>query len=122
MHLVTSRQTYLSYERYRELAEDLCLPIESRMPLPMRVEIYQSKIVYLRNLMGQCMRSVNTPSCGTAFTEQDLAYIHNAFTITRDFLRESILLQVNRSINIAQRHYQGRELPHASPLNEPNEG
>lgn len=121
MHPATPRKTHLSYERYRELSEDLCLPVESRMPLSVRVEIYQSKIVYLRNLMGQCMRSVNAPSGAPSFNEQDLAYIQNAFTITRDFLRESILLQVNESLKIAQRHYHQNELPPDSLLNDPDE-
>jgi hypothetical protein len=105
VHPVSHRKTHLSYERYRELAEELCLPLESRMPLSIKVEIYLSKIVYLRNLLSQCMRSVNVPSDKPCFTTHDLAYIQNAFNITRDFLRESILLQVESSIQIAQRHY-----------------
>ncbi len=96
----------ISYELYLQLAEELSLPVEENIPLDMRYELYLSKIVYLKNLLGQCFRSVNTPDSVNRFTVDDFSYIQRSFNITKEFLRECILLSVKEKIERASVLYK----------------
>ena len=100
----------LSYELYQDFSETLDMPVDSMMPLETKYELYVIKIVYLKNLMGQCFRSVNRQLDGqsTRFSAQDFMKIQNSFHITRDLLRECILARYRASLDRAAKHPQNR--------------
>jgi hypothetical protein len=81
----------LSYELYREIAEELCAPVDEKLASEVRFELYHSKLVYLKNLHGQCFRAINQFNSNTQFNHEDLANIHRAIEVTKSQLRETVL-------------------------------
>jgi hypothetical protein len=91
--LIQTNQTNISYELYKELASELCAPInDTEMTLQLRFELYQSKLIYLYNLNEQCFKCINSKNEVNEFnyTLDDLVNIKNAIEITREFLRQTI--------------------------------
>ncbi len=91
--LVRSQQSILSYELYKELAGEICSPINDKeMTLQLRFELYQSKLIYLYNINDQCFKSINAKCEDNCYdyTQADLLNIQNAIEITREFLKQTI--------------------------------
>jgi hypothetical protein len=97
--------TDLSADLYRNFSEHLDVPPESDMPLDVRYEIYLSKVVYLRNLVGQCFESFNRQFEGghAAFNGEEFTRIQNSFIVTRDLIRECVIRSVQTGM---ERHAQ----------------
>lgn len=87
----------LTYELYREIAEDLCVPVDEKLSLDVRFELYNSKLVYLRNLHEQAFRSLNQPGEASTFTHEDLVVISKAIASTQTFLRQTVLSTLSQS-------------------------
>lgn len=107
----------LSYELYKELANEICVPINDKeMTLQLRYELYQSKLIYLYNINEQCFRSINSKDLQNSknskdlrsehndfnYTLEDLINIQNAIEITREFLKQTIRESLNISIASAE--------------------
>lgn len=98
-------QAYLSYELYKELADEICSPIsDEEMTLSLRFELYQSKLIYLYNINEQCFLAVNTHNEYKEFdyTQDDFINIQNSIEITREFLRQTIREALSLSIKSAE--------------------
>jgi len=94
----TPCEEVLSYELYRELAEDLCVPVDGQISPDVRFELYNSKLIYLRHLREQCFRAVNQANVDSPFSESDLALIQKAATLTHLYLRSTVLEAVNDAL------------------------
>lgn len=93
-------QTVMSYELYQEIADELSMPVDPRLSTQVRYDLYNSKLVFLRNLFEQCFRIVNSRGVSIAdseldseqtFSSSDLNRIHEAVDITHAHIRETIL-------------------------------
>lgn len=80
----------MSYELYREIADDLCVPVDERLSCDVRYELYSSKLVYLNHLRGHCFRSVNQLGDASPFGADDLAHIQKAIELTKGFLTSTV--------------------------------
>jgi hypothetical protein len=80
----------MSYELYREIADELCVPVDDRLGPEVRFELYSSKLVYLRHLREHCFRAVNHGRGETAFSPSDLELIGRAFELTNRFLADAV--------------------------------
>jgi hypothetical protein len=95
----------LSYELYKELANEICAPISDKdLTLDLRFELYKSKLIYLYNINEQCFRSINSPFEKREFdyTHEDLRNIREAIEITREFIRQTILESLMINIQTAE--------------------
>lgn len=93
-----------SYEQYRELAGEICDPIDDTgMTHDLRYELYTSKLTYLYNIQEQFFRYINTGHCNDAYTIEDLVLIQKAIEITKEFLRQTIHEALSVSIKIAEK-------------------
>lgn len=102
MSMKTAAEKDLSYELYKEIAEELCVPVDTKLSLEVRFELYTSKLVFLRNLYEQCFKAVNNPRPqGEFYTGDDLHLIHQAMECTKEFLRATVLETFKESLNIA---------------------
>ena len=102
---IQSQNTNLSYELYKELANEICSPISDKeMTLQLRFELYQSKLIYLYNINEQCFKSINSKNENKElnYTIEDLLNIKNAIEITREFLKQTILESLTISITSAE--------------------
>lgn len=95
----------VSYELYRELAGEICSPIDdSDLTHDLRYELYTSKLTYLYNIQEQCFRCINAVHAHEeSFTQDDLLLIQNAIEITKDFLRQTIREALRQSLNSAEK-------------------
>lgn len=91
-------QTVMSYELYQEIADELSMPVDPRLATQVRYDLYNSKLVFLRNLFEQCFRIVNSGNgCDDCeldqktFSSSDLNRIHEAVDLTHAHIRETIL-------------------------------
>ena len=103
-----SKQENLSYELYKELASEICAPINDKdMTLDLRYELYKSKLIYLYNIQEQCFRSINSSNEQTLFsyTQEDLVNIKNAIEVTKDFLKQTIRESMENSAKIAENKF-----------------
>ena len=93
MSAQNNQEEILSYELYREIAEDLCMPVDGTLAIDVRFELYSSKLVYLRHLREQCFRAVNHHDMAepTLFSAEDLVLIQTATNLTHDYLRATVL-------------------------------
>jgi hypothetical protein len=91
----------MSYELYKEIADELCVPVDERLPFDVRFELYSSKLVYLNHLRGHCFRSVNQLGEASPFGTEDLAHIQKAIDLTKGFLsstvREAFVASLSRA-------------------------
>jgi hypothetical protein len=94
------RQDEMSYVLYRQIADDLCSPVDPDLDLSVRLELCESKVVYLRNLYEQAFVDVNRDQV-KGFDADDLARIRQALNVTTDFMRESVLNIVRRALDEA---------------------
>ena len=93
----------LSYEFYREIAEELCLPVDARLDADVRFELYSSKLVYLKHLREHCFRAVNQNADARPFSAEDLAHIQKSIEMTKSFLAETVRDAVRGSLARAGR-------------------
>lgn len=101
----------VSYELYRELAGEICAPIDdSDMTYDLRYELYTSKLTYLFNIQEQCFRCINSGKDMTSYdiipatyTKEDLLVIQDAIEITKEFIRQTIREALINSLNIAEK-------------------
>ena len=102
------RDLEVSAELYRNYSEHMDVPPESEMPLDTRYEIYLSKVVYLRNLLGQCFASFNRQFEGTnqPFSAEDFVNIQRSFFVTRDLIRECMLQSMSQSLDRHARRFK----------------
>jgi hypothetical protein len=97
-----SSKVDVSYELYRELAGEICAPIDdNNMTFDLRYELYTSKLTYLLNIQEQCFRCINLPSDSHSYTKDDLLVIQDAIEITKQFIRQTILEALIQSLNTA---------------------
>lgn len=89
-----------SYELYKELADELMSPIESHIDATVRYELYLSKLIYLENLQQQCFLSVNSQAFKNrqTFIESDLEQIKKAIECTHQFMRQTILEELEKKL------------------------
>lgn len=97
------RENEMSYELYREIAEELCVPVDERLAPDVRYELYNSKLVYLKHLRNHCFWSINRTPQTTPFAPDDLALIQKALELTHDFQRQAILEALHLSLAKARR-------------------
>ncbi len=97
----TLQKNEMSYEFYKALADELCSPIDAELDLDVRLELYESKIVYLRNLYAQAFRDVNGMGPGEGFSDEDLVRIRQFLAVTEDFFREEYLAAAKRGLQKA---------------------
>lgn len=124
MTLVSAVEPDVTYELYRELAEELCVPVDHNLSRDVRYELYKSKLIFLRNLYEQCFREVNSRANqqneeGHKYTGEDLRLIHNAIEATNEFLRETLLEAMRETIRTIDSHgynsnFQVEDKTHAS--------
>lgn len=94
----------VSYELYRELAGDICSPLDnSNMTLELRFELYTSKLIYLINIQEQCFRCINTEKDTNTYTIEDLLVIQDAIDITKEFIRQTVREKILNSLNKAEK-------------------
>lgn len=81
-----------SFELYREIAEDLCLPVDDNLEREVRYELYLSKWVYLERLRENCFVQMNQSADAqpAPFRPEDMARIQRALGLTREFIRQMI--------------------------------
>lgn len=92
-----------SYELYKEIAEDLCVPVDFKLPVDVRYQLYLSKMVYLRNLFDQCFKSINHFQNKEQFSANDFEMIRSAIEATQEFLRQTCLQAMDESLERLQR-------------------
>ncbi|APJ04414.1 hypothetical protein [Silvanigrella aquatica] len=105
----------VSYELYRELAGEICSPIDdAEMTYDLRFELYTSKLTYLFNIQEQCFRCINTGHNLDTYTKEDFLLIQDAIEITTEFIRQTIREALINSLNIAEKKAQdaSRNQPH----------
>jgi hypothetical protein len=90
-----------TYELYKELADELLVPIENSIDTGVRYELYLSKLVYLENLQQQCFLSVNSPAGKNrnTFCSNDLDRIQKAIQSTHEFMRHTILEALEKRLS-----------------------
>ena len=88
----------LSYELYRDIAEELCAPVDEKLAPEVRFELYQSKLVYLKNLHAQCFKAINQYRSETQFCHTDLANIYAAIEVTKGQIRQTVLETMDHSL------------------------
>lgn len=91
----------VTYELYKEIAEELCIPVDEKLSIEVRYELYNSKMVFLRNLYEQCFRSVNMRGGridSNDFNADDLKHIHDAIEITKGFLHHTMVAAMKNSL------------------------
>jgi hypothetical protein len=94
----------VSYELYRELAGELCSPIDdSDLTFDLRYELYTSKLTYLFNIQEQCFRCINSGKVMSTYTKEDLLVIQDAIEITKEFIRQTIREALLHSLNLAEK-------------------
>jgi hypothetical protein len=99
-------QIDVSYELYKELAGEICTPInDPHLTIELRYELYTSKLIYLYNLQEQCFRIINLEKINTSYTQKDLILIQNAIEVTKEFLRQTLREHVSESVEIAQKKF-----------------
>ncbi|BBH52309.1 hypothetical protein [Fluviispira sanaruensis] len=100
----TSIKVDVSYELYRELAGEICAPIDdSDLTYDLRYELYTSKLTYLYNIQEQCFRCINSDITTDTYTKEDLSIIQDAIEITKEFLRQTIREALISSLNSAEK-------------------
>lgn len=100
MNLQNNNFELKSYEVYKEIADDLCAPVDEKLPAHVRYELYSSKLVYLKNLYEQCFKEVNIYKDNEAtFSEEDLHVIQQAMDFTKDYLRRTIVESVIHALS-----------------------
>ncbi|MES2614167.1 MAG: hypothetical protein V4591_01995 [Bdellovibrionota bacterium] len=102
---IQRQDTNLSYELYRELASEICTPIDDKeMTLQLRFELYKSKLVYLYNVHEQCFRCINSNSQDKEcdYKQEDFVNIQNAIEITKEFIKQTIRDAILLSIKSAE--------------------
>ena len=92
------QQNELSYELYRDIAEELCAPVDDKLLPEVRFELYQSKLVYLKNLHAQCFKAINQFSSETQFSHAVLANSHRAIEVTKGQIRETVIQTMSYSL------------------------
>jgi hypothetical protein len=93
----------MSYELYREIAEELCVPVDDKLATDVRYELYNSKLVYLRHLREHCFRAVNQSPGNSSFSPSDLGLIQKAMDLTKEYQRATILEALHSSLAKAGR-------------------
>jgi hypothetical protein len=88
----------LSYEFYREIAGELCLPVDPLLEADVRFELYSSKLVYLNHLRQHCFRAVNHVGEVRPFSPEDLAHIQKSIELTKVFLGDTVREALNGSL------------------------
>jgi len=113
---IFEQDTKVSYELYRELAGELCAPIDDiDMGLELRYELYLSKLIYLQNLQVQCFKHINSSQKKEIFYEvTDLENICRAIKVTEEFLKETVRSCFCESLKSAEKkaHYASRNRNH----------
>lgn len=79
-----------SFELYRQIAEDLCLPVDDNLEREVRYELYLSKWIYLERLRESCFVRMNQgmETKPEGFCPEDLSRIQRAMALTREFIRQ----------------------------------
>ena len=96
----TLQQDEMSYVLYREIADELCSPVDPDLDLGVRLDLCESKVVYLRNLYEQAFVDVNREGC-KGFDASDLVRIRQALGVTSDFMHEAIINIVKKACDAA---------------------
>lgn len=87
------------YETYKEIIDELMVPIKGEgLEVETLARLYESKLVYLRNLRAKCFYSMNRHD-GTFFTTHDHNMILQAIEETQSHLRDLILMMVTTGIS-----------------------
>lgn len=100
MDFGTLQQDEMSYVLYREIADELCGPVDPELDLGVRLDLCESKVVYLRNLYEQAFVDVNREG-SKGFDTRDLVRIRQALGVTSDFMHEAILNIVKKACDAA---------------------
>lgn len=103
--LIQLDQNSLSYELYKELASEICAPInDNEMTLQLRFELYQSKLIYLYNINEKCFLCINSKNKSKEcdYTIDDFINIQNAIEVTKEFLKQTICDSLMLSIKSAE--------------------
>jgi hypothetical protein len=100
-NIVPLRQQQISYELYQSLAEDLGMPIDPSLSIDVRLELYQSKMVYLRNLFEQAFVDANAHGGLRKFKQEDLKMLKNSAEITTQFIRQDLMSCVSQALDKA---------------------
>ena len=98
MEARTVRQSEVSYDLYHELAGDLCEPIDSTLTSDVRLELYNSKIVYLKNIYAQCFVDFNRNGDSSGYSETDLVLLREAIDVTQEFLCQTVRECLEKSL------------------------
>ncbi len=87
------------YATYREIMADLMAPISGRgLDDDTLIRLTRSKLVYLENLRLKCFREMNGGK-GTEFTAHDYELILEAIRVSRQHMRDSVLLAINANLS-----------------------
>lgn len=101
MQLGTLQKEEMSYALYKNIATDLYAPIDMELALDIRIELYQSKLVFLRNLYAQAFKEVNGGVVHDGFCDGDLVSIRQSLLVTEDFMRRDCVELVKASLDLA---------------------
>ncbi|MGY3805344.1 hypothetical protein ACWNT8_14865 [Pigmentibacter ruber] len=94
----------VSYELYRELAGEICAPLDDfDLTIDLRYELYTSKLTYLYNIQEQCFRCINSQEECNSYTQEDLVIIQNAIEVTKEFIRQTIRESLQNGLTIAEK-------------------
>lgn len=92
-------QPNMSYKLYAEIAADLSEAIDPSLTPEIRFELYNSKIIYLQNLLNQVFKDINTKG-QTSFNQEHLINLYKALEISQSFLKATVLEIVNNSLTV----------------------
>lgn len=94
---------YSALETFKDIALDLCEPIDENLPLDIQYELNESKVIYLQRLHQECFRHVNSNAFqeDQTFSAADLALIKEATIRTQEQLRKIIFKSMEKSIDLS---------------------
>jgi hypothetical protein len=92
------------YETYKEIMKDLLAPIAGTgLDQDTLKRLYESKLVYLKNLRVKAFQEINTRAGGPShFSMRDYELILNALKLTERHLHDLIILAVSHSLQTRQ--------------------
>lgn len=92
------------YESYRELMEELLLPIQGHgLSSDTLKRLYESKLVYLENLRLKCFREMNDGSERAMFRPSDYERILLAQARTKEHMRLVVVGLITSTLNKVSR-------------------
>jgi hypothetical protein len=101
MSAVSPFSDSLSYDLYLEIAQELGSPVDERLSVEVRYELYNSKLLYLERLREHCFQSLNRKSLQDQcpFGPEDLAHIQTALRWTHEHQRKTIQQALVKALN-----------------------